>query len=211
MDPALLATGVVTGFLVAVPVGPVAVLTIQRTLFHGRAVGCSTGLGAALADTLFGALAVFSVTAVEVFLAENRTLIQGLGGAVLIAFGVSAILRRNATVKAAADTGAPVDHETLLHAFGTAFVITILNPVTFLAFVSLFAAIHVLEAVAGLLDSWVVISGVFAGAAAWWLSLSSIAARVSRHLTGRSLAWMNLASGSAVLVFGLYAVAGLVI
>ena len=79
MDPALLITGVIVGFLVAAPVGPVAVLCIQRTLLDGRVVGYASGFGAALGDAVFGGLAVFSVAAVEGFLLDNRTAIQLLG------------------------------------------------------------------------------------------------------------------------------------
>ena len=209
MDIGLLITGVVVGFLVAVPVGPVAVLCIQRTLVAGRAVGYSTGLGATLADTVFGTLAVFSVTAVEVYLIEYRLFIQGLGGLILIALGAHAVLKSGSIMTAAANPPAKIDHETLLHAFGTAFAITIFNPVTFLAFISLFAAIHVLEAIDGLLDSWVVITGVFAGAAGWWFALSSIAALMRQSFTGKGLSWMRVASGSVVLGFGLYAIGDL--
>ena len=211
MDIGLLATGVVVGFLVAVPVGPVAVLCIQRTLVAGRAVGYSTGLGATLADTVFGTLAVFSVTVVEASLIEHRLFIQGLGGLILIALGAHAVLKSRPMMTAAANPSAEIDHETLLHAFGTAFAITIFNPVTFLAFISLFAAIHVLEAIDGLLDSWVVITGVFAGAAAWWFALASIATLMRQSFTDKGLRWMRVASGSVVLGFGLYAIGDLVL
>jgi len=82
MDPALLITGVVVGFLVAAPIGPVAVLGIQRTLLDGRLAGYATGVGAGLADAAFGALAVFSVAYVESFLIDHRPLVQFVGGRV---------------------------------------------------------------------------------------------------------------------------------
>ena len=211
MDFALLVTGVVVGFLVAVPVGPVAVLCIQRTLLAGRAVGYATGLGASFADTVFGALAVFSVTAVETLLIENRTVIQGLGGIVLVALGAYAVLKSGSLVMTATGPSERTDHETLLHAFGSAFALTIFNPVTFVAFVSLFASIRVLEAIDGLLDSWIVITGVFAGAAAWWFSLGSVAAAMRQSFTGRGLGRMSAASGIAILGFGLYALGDLVL
>ena len=206
MDIQLLVTGVVVGFLVAAPVGPVAVLCIQRTLLDGRLTGYATGLGATLADTVFGALAVLSVGAVEAFLTENRMVIQGLGGAILVVLGSHAMwksrtLLSHTTVACAPATGG----ETPVHAFATAFAVTLFNPITFIAFISLFAAIHVLDAIDGLIDSWVVISGILVGALAWWLTLATISARMRSSFTGKGLAWLNAGSGLIILAFGLYA------
>lgn len=205
MDIQLLVTGMIVGFLVAAPVGPVAVLCIQRTLLDGRLTGYATGLGATLADTVFGALAVLSVGAVEAFLTENRVVIQGLGGIILVVLGSHAVWKSKTlshTTLARADT---TGHETLVHAFATAFAVTLFNPITFVAFISLFAAIHVLEAIDGLIDSWLVISGILAGAAAWWFTLATISAWMRSSFTGKGLAWLNAGSGLVILAFGLYA------
>lgn len=210
MDIQLLLTGVIVGFFVAAPVGPVAVLCIQRTLLDSRLTGYTTGLGATLADTVFGALAVLSVGAVEAFLTENRMVIQGLGGAILVVLGSHAVWRSKTLLSHTAVSRAPATGgETLVHAFVTAFAVTLFNPITFIAFVSLFAAIHVLEAIDGLIDSWVVISGILAGAAAWWFTLATISAWMRSSFTGKGLAWLNAGSGLIILAFGLYALGAL--
>ena len=206
MDIQLLVTGIVVGFLVAAPVGPVAVLCIQRTLLDGRLTGYATGLGATLADTVFGALAVLSVGAVEAFLTENRMVIQGLGGVILVVLGSHAVWKSRTLLSHTTVSRAPAaGRETLVHAFATAFAVTLFNPITFIAFISLFAAIHVLDAIDGLIDSWAVISGILAGAAAWWFTLATISAWMRSSFTGKGLAWLNAGSGLIVLVFGLYA------
>ncbi|MDE0047610.1 MAG: LysE family transporter [bacterium] len=205
MDIQLLVTGVVVGFLVAAPVGPVAVLCIQRTLLDGRLTGYATGLGATLADTVFGALAVLSVGAVEVFLTDNRMVIQGLGGVILVVLGGYAVWKSRTLSRTATSEAHTTGHETLVHAFATAFAVTLFNPITFIAFVSLFAAIHVLEAIDGLIDSWVVIFGILAGAAAWWFILATVSAWLRSSFTGKGLTWLNAGSGLIILVFGLYA------
>ncbi len=209
MDIQLLLTGVVVGFLVAAPVGPVAVLCIQRTLLDGRLTGYATGLGATLADTVFGALAVLSVGAVESFLTDNRMVIQGLGGGILVVLGGHAVWKSRTLSHTAVSHAHTTGHETLVHAFATAFAVTLFNPITFIAFISLFAAIHVLEAIDGLIDSWVVIFGILAGAAAWWFILATISAWLRSSFTGKGLAWLNAGSGLIILVFGLYALGNL--
>lgn len=209
MDPALLITGVIVGFLVAAPVGPVAVLCMQRTLLDGRFVGYATGFGAALGDTVFGGLAIFSVAAVEGFLLDNRFVIQLIGGLVLVGLGARTFLVRNSRNPPDKVVENPIDHETLLHALGSAFVITIVNPITVLAFISIFAAIRVSETTDGLLSSWTVIGGVFLGAAAWWFLLASIASVLRQRFTGKGLRWMNGISGVVILGFGVYALLAL--
>jgi threonine/homoserine/homoserine lactone efflux protein len=209
MDPALLITGVIVGFLVAAPVGPVAVLCMQRTLLDGRVVGYATGFGAAVADTVFGGLAIFSVAAVEGFLFENRLLIQLLGGAVLIGLGAWTILMRSTRSQQKGVDEAAIDHETLLHAFGSAFLVTIVNPITILAFVSIFAAIRVSKMTEGLFNSWIVIGGVFVGAAVWWFLLASVASVLRQQFTERGIRWMNGISGVVIIGFGAYALLSL--
>ncbi|MCE2521104.1 MAG: LysE family transporter [Alphaproteobacteria bacterium] len=209
MDIQLLVTGMVVGFLVAAPVGPVAVLCIQRTLLDGRLTGYATGLGATLADALFGALAVLSVGAVDAFLTENRMVIQGLGGVILVVLGSHAVWKSKTLSRTTVSREHATGRETLVRAFATALAVTLFNPVTFIAFISLFAAIHVLEAIDGFVDSWVVISGILAGAAAWWFTLATISAWMRSSFTGKGLAWLNAGSGLVVLAFGIYALGAL--
>jgi threonine/homoserine/homoserine lactone efflux protein len=51
--------GVLIGFSIAAPVGPIGVLCIRRTLADGRNSGLISGLGAATADAVYGSIAGF--------------------------------------------------------------------------------------------------------------------------------------------------------
>ena len=64
MDPTFFARGLVVGFTIAAAVGPISLLTIRRTIAHGRLYGLVSGLGVALADASYGAVAAFGLTAV---------------------------------------------------------------------------------------------------------------------------------------------------
>jgi threonine/homoserine/homoserine lactone efflux protein len=201
--------GIVIGFLVAAPVGPVAVLCVHRTLLDGRLAGYATGVGAALGDTLFGALAVFSVAYVESALMNHRPIVQAVGGVVLIGLGLRTIFARTDKSPEAEVTSATVDHVTLVHACVSAFAITAINPITILAFISIFAAVGVSSDSEGLLNSWALIAGVLVGALAWWSMLASLAASMRQRFTARRLRWLNIASGVVILGFGLYGLAAL--
>jgi threonine/homoserine/homoserine lactone efflux protein len=208
MEVDYLITGIVVGFLVAAPVGPVAVMCIQRTLLDGRISGYATGLGAAIADTVFGAFAVFSVALVETFLSDHRPAVQFIGSVVLIGLGLRTILVRHSRKTEEAKM-APIDHLSLLQSTGSAFIVTIVNPITILAFISIFAAIRISATIDGLLGSWTVVLGVMIGALAWWWLLASIASILRHRFTERGLRWLNAVSGAVILGFGVYGLAAL--
>jgi threonine/homoserine/homoserine lactone efflux protein len=206
MDFSAVLLGAVIGFLVAAPVGPVAVLCIQRTLADDRGVGYSTGLGAAIADTVFGALAIFSVAFVQSFLSDHHDLVRLVGGVVLVIMGAWGIFGRKKVRRSEEAAQRPrVDHATLLQAFASAFIVTILNPITILAFISIFATVGVSVKTEGLIDSWILIFGVFIGALFWWGLLVSITAIFRQRFTDKGLRWLNRLSGLLILGFGVYA------
>ncbi len=203
----LLIAGAIVGFLVAVPVGPVAVLAVRRTLLEGRAAGWCTGLGAAAGDTAFGALALFGVAALEDALLDRRAVLQGVGGALLLGLGLATVLARH---RRAGQAAPAADGASLAGAFGSAFVVTAVNPITALVFVAIFAAMGVTEATGGLADPWtalVVLAGVFAGAAAWWFLLVAAATVLRRSFTEAGLARMNAVCGAAIAGFGVWGLA----
>lgn len=80
MDISLLLKGLVIGFSIAAPVGPIGVLCIRRTLVQGRLYGFISGLGAASADAIYGAIAGFGLTFISNFLVEQQTWLRLIGG-----------------------------------------------------------------------------------------------------------------------------------
>lgn len=206
MDFSAAVMGAVIGFLVAAPVGPVAVLCIQRTLTDGRLAGYVTGIGAAIADTVFGALAMFSVAFVQTFLINHENTVRLVGGIILIGMGVLGIFARKKLRRSEEEAQTlRVDHATLAQALGSAFIVTIVNPITILAFISIFAATSVSVQTEGLFDAWVLIIGVFVGALAWWGFLASVTATFRQRFTDRGLRWLNRISGVVIAGFGVYA------
>src|SRR5687768_14276108 len=88
----MLLKGMIIGFLIAVPVGPIGVLCIRRTLADGWRVGLATGLGAATADALYGSIAAFGLTALTGALMGGRTWMALAGGLFLVYLGVRTFL-----------------------------------------------------------------------------------------------------------------------
>ena len=196
-----LVTGALVGFSIAVPVGPVGVLCIRRSLSDGRLAGFVTGMGAAAADTLYGLAAAFSLTALTTFLVDHRTSFQLFGGLFMLGLGVATL--RSRPVASTADR--PAHHAGI--AFASAFAITATNPMTVFAFIGIFAGLN--HPAADTLASMRLVLGVFLGSAAWWLILSNGAAHFSRKLRSGGFRALNLIAGTGIVLIALWQLAQL--
>ena len=188
----LLLKSVLIGLSIAAPVGPIGLLCIQRTLDHGMRVGLATGLGAAMADALYGAIGAFGVTALIALLTGAQALLA-LGGALFLLW-----LAWKAWHGAPAQQAAAVrDGIKGWHAFGGTFLLTMSNPATILSFIAVFSSLAGGMTTAS--PAWM-IAGVFIGSAAWWLVLVGLVGRLRERLRPRHLRWIR--RGSAVLLAG---------
>ncbi|GAB4207119.1 MAG: LysE family transporter [Roseiflexaceae bacterium] len=204
MDLSLLFKGLIIGFSIAAPVGPIGVLCIRRTLADGRATGLATGLGAASADAVFGAVAGLGLTAVSGALISQQGAIRLLGGLFLCYLGVRTLLARPAD-RPASSSGAG-----LLGAYALTFVLTLTNPATILLFLAVFAGLGAAEQVGGYTTAVLLILGVFSGSALWWTLLSSGVSLLRERFTPGAMLWVNRLSGLIILAFGLGALLSLV-
>lgn len=203
MDPVLLARAIALGFTIAAAVGPISLLTIRRTLTHGPAYGLASGMGVALADATYAAIAAFGLTALTSVLVGGRVLLGLVGGAVLIWLAVRTITSRPSR---AAETGE--ERPGLAAAFASIYGLTMTNPMTILSFAGLFAALGL--AATGGPGAATVTVGVFVGSALWWVVLTTVVGRLRSRVTLGVLTWINRVSGLVILAFGVGAVAAAV-
>lgn len=205
MSVGLFLEGIVIGFAIAAPVGPIGVLCIRRTLADGRVSGLVSGLGAATADALYGAVAALGLTFVAEFLMGGQAWLRLVGGAFLLFLGVRTFLARPAG-RAAPDArriGLP-------GAYASTFFLTLTNPTTILSFAAIFAGLGVAgDASGSALSAMLLVLGVFLGSAAWWVVLSGAANLFRTRLSVRGLRWVNRISGTVIAAFGVLAVSGL--
>lgn len=196
---AFVARGLIIGFAIAAPVGPIGALCIRRTLAAGRASGFISGLGAATADGLYAATAAFGLTSISSHLVERQSLLHLVGGVFLLYLGSRIAIARPADTSGAAFEGG------LLGAYASTFFLTLTNPITILSFAALFTSLGV-TASGGSYGSAVLLTlGVFLGSAIWWLLLSTGVGAVRDRLTPVSLRWVNRAAGVVIAAFGVIA------
>jgi threonine/homoserine/homoserine lactone efflux protein len=208
VDLELLARGLLIGFAIAAPVGPIGLLCIQRTLVHGRLAGLATGLGAASADALYGMVAGFGLTAVSGFLAQQRLWLGLIGGAFLCYLGVRT-WRARPGVQALGEADWGQTFHGRWAAYGSTLLLTLTNPMTIFSFMAVFAGLGLAAAPGGYTRAGLLVLGVFLGSAAWWLLLSSGVGLLRGYLGPGGLRWINRGAGAIILVFGLVMLASL--
>ena len=203
MDVSYLLRGIIIGFAIAAPVGPIGVLCIQRTLNRGASFGFVSGLGAATADACYGIIAAFSVAAVFNFLSAQKIWFSLAGGLYLGYLGIKAF-RTVPDSKIEASNGMG-----RLSAYLSIFVLTLTNPMTIFAFAAVFAGFGFGNTDGNYLNAVLLVIGVFTGSALWWLTLSGITGLIRRKFNTTHLAWVNRVSGVVILGFAVYIIVGL--
>jgi threonine/homoserine/homoserine lactone efflux protein len=193
------------GFAIAAPIGPVGLMCIRRALADGRAAAWMAGLGAALADTLFGAVVGLGLGAVSQFLAGHAGMLKLLGGLFMIAIGVHT-WRAAILVEPTTDKG-----PGLWKDFLSTFAITITNPGTILGVMGVFAALGAAAQPVGLQQSWLLVGGVFSGSALWWAVLTELTILVRARFTPERMRIFNHVSGALPILFGAAALASLLL
>ena len=206
MDPGIFARGVAIGLAIAAPVGPIGVLCIRRTLAEGRLAGFVTGLGAATADTVYGAVAAFGLTAVSAFLVSQQDWLRLIGGAFLLYLGIRTFLTRPMPQTAVRDDKSS---RTLAGDYASTFLLTITNPLTIISFAAVFAGLGLGSGYDDLASALLLVAGVFTGSALWWLLLSGGVSLLRGRITENGLRWVNRVSGVIITVFGVVALASL--
>lgn len=201
-DLTWMAKGLLLGFAVAAPVGPIGVLCIRRSLAEGWLTGFLTGIGAATADGFYGGVAAFGLTAISGILVAQQGIIRVVGGVLLCYLGARTLLAKPAIEAAAARSG-----RGLFGAYATTIGLTLTNPATIISFATVFAAAGLAGATGATVAAPALLTaGVFLGSACWWLLLSGGVSLLRARLTPGALRWVNWVSGVLLLTFGIVAI-----
>jgi len=203
MDLTLLLKGLIIGFSIAAPIGPIGVLCIRRTLAEGRISGIASGLGAATADAAYGCAAVLGLTFISNILIDQQAWLHLIGGLFLCYLGIKTFLTKPAK-RAALARG-----NGLAGAYASTFLLTLTNPMTILSFAAIIAGLGLAATSENFMSAGAVVLGVFIGSSLWWLILSGSVGVFQEKLDPQGLQWVNRISGAIITGFGLAALLSL--
>ena len=205
MDSSLLLKGLILGFSIAAPIGPIGIICIRRTISYGRSAGLAAGLGAASADAIYGSVAGFGITLISNFLVSQQILFKLFGGLFLCYLGIKTLRTK---------PGKIVEDQTNKgnsSAYLTTFFLTLTNPMTIISFAAIFSGLGLVDPSTNYSSALLLILGVFLGSASWWVLLSTITGTIRSKFKNESMQWINRISGLVILIFGFYALISLML
>lgn len=191
--------GMLIGLMVSVPLGPMGVLIIQKTLQKGALAGFISGLGAAFADLFYATVAVFGLGFVVNLIQSHELLLQILGGIVLIIIGL--IIYFRSPLKQIR-MRKRVSKKGLLGDFATLFFLTVSNPVTIVVFMAVFAGASVFGDAPSFKIELFVLAGILLGGSLWWYTLSTLINIFRKKFRLRVLITINRISGILITILG---------
>jgi threonine/homoserine/homoserine lactone efflux protein len=196
--------GIVLGFAIAAPAGPIGLLCVQRTLAQGRTCGFVSGMGAATADGFYGSVAAFGLTAISAFLLRFSVPIRIIGAGFLFYLAARTFFAQPKESSTERVFGA-----SLWNAYASTVFLTLTNPMTILSFMAVFAGFGIVNAERAYLKSALLVAGVFSGSSLWWLILSGMVGLFKARLSPRNLLWINRISGTLIAALGVLSLVGL--
>lgn len=199
-DVTLFLSTILLGLTIAVPVGPITILIMRRTLSHGMLAGMSAGMGAAMADALYAAIAAFGLTGIVHFLDEYALFLRIFGGLFLfwIAYG---IWRKNPP---SLDRSQDMEKTQHWKGFASIFALTLANPLTILGFVGVFSSLDPKFLSYGSVGALILTLGITIGSSLWQNIIAMVTASVRHALSPQWMGILNKASALILIAFALH-------
>ncbi len=207
MDIIIFLKGLVIGFVIAAPVGPIGILCARRTLTHGRRAGFLSGMGASTADVLYGFIAAFGLTFISDILHSCQFWLRLAGGALLCFLGIKTFIE-----KPEGKVFFSVLKKKKRHAgmYTSTFFLTLTNPMTIFSLAAVFAGFGIAGTRGNVLSAAVLILGVFLGSVLWWLFIVGVFSVFKRRFKRHELQWINRIAGLVITGSGALALASLI-
>ena len=188
--------GLVLGFIICVPFGPIGLLCVRRTLMDGKVAGIACVLGASVVDALYCAIAGLGVSYISNFLSDERAVLRLAGGLILIAMGVKIFFTHPA------EKTPEASGHGLVASFGSSFFLMLTNPLAILVFTATLSALGIGGWQDAYISTGMLVIGVFLGSALWAPIFVAGVNLFSPRLTLSQLRLANEVAGIILVLFG---------
>jgi threonine/homoserine/homoserine lactone efflux protein len=189
--------GIIIGLTLAVPVGPISLICIQRAIDGGRLHGIVSGIGVATADTLYAAVAVLGLTFISGLILVHQVFFRAIAGIVLIVVGIKVFL------SVPEEPAGAHHHISYTRDYLSLLAIALANPLTILFFIIVLPGFGIVLGGSSLPASLEFILGIFCGSVTWWVILCGAVGSVRSRLSISNLRFINHISGILIVCFGI--------
>lgn len=191
-------TGIVIGFGMAVPVGPVGLIIFQRSIVKSRLMGFITGFGSALTDGFLASIGAFGMRIILDFIVEQELTLRLVGGIILLLVGLFGIFSKYKPIPKHKDSAI-----TYLEHFFSGIILTATNPLSAMAFFVIFAGIGHKLGIRHAHIATSLVLGVVIGSLLWWITLTYIADRLGHKIKTEHIGLMNQCFGIIIAIIGM--------
>lgn len=192
----LFTEGLIIGLLASMPLGPVNILVIQRTITRNRKEGFYSGLGVALSDTLYASFAAFSVGFILQFIKEYDLIFRMTVSLLLFLLGLFILFANPGKTNTMGENG----KNNNLKRFASTFLLTVSNPLIIFLHLALFTSFGIALNVNHPSEAFTVLVGFLAGAVTWWFSITGIVSRFRNFFSLKICLWFNRIAGSVIIL-----------
>ena len=196
MDLGLLIQGMIVGLTLAVPIGPISLVCIHRTVANGRLHGIFSGLGVATSDSFYAAVAFLGLTAVSGLIIGHQMVFRLVAGIALVLVGIQVFRSIPTAIRNDANP------ESYVRDYLSLLAIAAANPLTIIFFITILPGFGVVAHGTTLIAAVPFVAGVFLGSAIWWIILCGSLGSVRSRLSVDNLKWINQISGILITCFG---------
>ena len=196
-----LVNGMVVGFSASIPLGPIGVLCIQKTINKGRMSGFMSGMGAASADTIYAIIAGFGLSFITNFIVSQQLVLRIIGAIILFYLGIR-IFRTNPAIQIRREGR---KSKNILADYFSILFLTLSNPLTIFLFGAVFAGFGIIEGNADFKSVLFLVTGVFIGALTWWTLLTGVVNLFRSKFRLKRIWWINKITGILIMVFSVLA------
>lgn len=197
--------GILVGLVVSIPLGPMGVLCLQRTLNKGKSSGFSSGMGVATADAIFALIAGLGISFIIHFLSEQQLIIKIIGGLIIAFIGLKIFIANPVKqLKKHRKEG-----KNLFEDFFSILFMALSNPFTIFLYIAIFAGLNLHDVSSGYSSALLVVAGVFMGASLSWFTISTVVNHFRANIRLRRLMWINRIAGITIILFGVFAICSL--
>jgi threonine/homoserine/homoserine lactone efflux protein len=196
----ILFKGIILGLSVSVPLGPIGIILVNRTLKRGMLSGLFSGMGLATADTILAIVAGLGFTFVISIFQDEKVIVSLISGLVIIGVGIKVFT--NNPVKEFRKK--EKSNKSLLRDYFSILVLALSNPFTIFIFVAFFSGIQINSDIKPQLVPFLFVPGVFIGTLSWWFFLSYFVSRFKKNIRLRSIVKVNQIAGIAIMILGIF-------
>jgi threonine/homoserine/homoserine lactone efflux protein len=200
-NPLLIPAGIMIGILVAMPVGPVNLLCVQRAIERGFWGGVAAGLGVVIGDGLIALFAALGVGAVTGVIRHYRMSVQTIGGLALLVFGIRLYFTRPQLFQEEHAQGQRASLAAFAWDIPQTFFLTITNPGAVLGLFAIFGGISSFVEVESYIDAFTIVAAIMGGSLLWWVVLSHTISRFRHRIDVEVLRLLNRLASIILLGF----------